>query len=72
MKSVNGNAKIKFDRYSNSFDVKLFKKDLDKNLKSNNTVNFFSFLDFNKNLIADTDTELAVTGLETGLLACTG
>ena len=37
---VKGNAKTKLYRDYNSFDIKLFKEDLDDNLKSNNTVNF--------------------------------
>ena len=40
---VKGNAKTKLYRDYNSFDIKLFKEDLDKNLKSNNTVNFSDF-----------------------------
>ena len=40
---VKGNAKTKLYRDYNSFDLKLFKEDLDKNLKSNNTVNFSDF-----------------------------
>ena len=40
---VKRNAKIKLYRNYNSFDVKLFKADLDKNLKSKNTVNFSDF-----------------------------
>ena len=36
----------KLYRDYNSFDVKRFKKDLDKNLKSNNTVNFSNFQNF--------------------------
>ena len=35
---VNGNAKTKLYQNYNSFDVKRFKEDLKKNLKSNNTV----------------------------------
>ena len=38
-----GNAKTKLYWDYNSFDIKLFKKDLDKNLKSSNTVNFCDF-----------------------------
>ena len=34
-----GNAKTKLYRDYNTFDIKLLKEDLDKNLKSNNTVN---------------------------------
>ena len=37
---VKGNTKTKLYRDYNSFAVKLLKKDLDTNLKSNNTVNF--------------------------------
>ena len=40
---VKGNAKTKLYRDYNSFDVKLFKEDLDKNLKSNNTDHFSDF-----------------------------
>ena len=40
---VKSNAKTKLYRDCNSFDMKLFKEDLDKNLKSNTTVNFFDF-----------------------------
>ena len=40
---VKGNAKTKLYLDYNSFDIKLFKKDFDKNLKSNNTVNFSDF-----------------------------
>ena len=40
---VKGNAKTKLYRDYNWFDVKLFKEDLDKNLKSNNTVDFSDF-----------------------------
>ena len=36
-----GNAKLYRDY--NSFDIKLFKEDLHKNLKCNNTVNFSDF-----------------------------
>ena len=42
---VKGNAKTKLYRDCNSFGIKLFKEDLDKNLKSNNTVNFSDFQD---------------------------
>ena len=34
---------LKLHRNYNSFDIKLLKEDLDKNLKSNNTVNFSDF-----------------------------
>ena len=37
---VKDNAKTKLYQVYNSFDEKLFKEDLDKNLKSNNIVNF--------------------------------
>ena len=40
---VKGNAKTKLYRDYNSFDIKLLTEDLDKNLKSNNTVNFSDF-----------------------------
>ena len=40
---VKGNAKTKLYRDYNSFDIKLFKEDLERNLKSNNTVNFCDF-----------------------------
>ena len=40
---VKGNAKAKLYRDYNSFDIKLFKEDVDKNLKSNNTVSFSNF-----------------------------
>ena len=40
---VKGNAKTKLYRDYNTFDIKLFTEDLDKNLKSNNTVNFSDF-----------------------------
>ena len=40
---VKGDAETKLYRDYNSFDTKLFKEDLDKNLKSNNTVNFSYF-----------------------------
>ena len=40
---VKGNAETKFNWHYNSFDVKLFKVDLDKNFKSNNTVNLSDF-----------------------------
>ena len=40
---VKGNAKTKLYRDYNSFDIKLFKEDFDKNLKSNNIVNFSDF-----------------------------
>ena len=40
---VKGNAKTKLYRDHNSFDIKLFKEDLDNNLKSNNTVNLSDF-----------------------------
>ena len=40
---VKGNAKTKLYRDYNSFDIKLFKEDLDENLKSNNTINFTAF-----------------------------
>ena len=40
---VKGNAKTKLHRDHNSFHIKLFKEDLDKNLKINNTVNFSDF-----------------------------
>ena len=40
---VYGNTKAKLYRDYNSFDVKLFKEDLDKNLKSNNAVSFSDF-----------------------------
>ena len=36
-------AKAKLYRDCNSFDIKLLKEDLDKNLKCNNTVNFSDF-----------------------------
>ena len=41
--SVKGNVKTKLYWDYNSFDVKLLKADLDKNLKSNNTVNLSDF-----------------------------
>ena len=40
---VKGNAKTKLYRDYNSFDIKPFKEDLDKDLKSNNTFNFSDF-----------------------------
>ena len=40
---VKGNAKTKLYRDYNSFDVQLFKKGLNKNLKSNKTINFSDF-----------------------------
>ena len=40
---VKGNAKTKLYRDYNSFDIKLLKEDLDKNLRSNNTVNLSDF-----------------------------
>ena len=40
---VKGNAKTKLYWDYNLFDVKLFKEDLYKNLKSNNAVNFSDF-----------------------------
>ena len=40
---VKGNAKTKLYRDYNLFDIKLFKEDLDKNLKSNTTANFSDF-----------------------------
>ena len=40
---VKGIAKTKLYRDYNLFDIKLFKEDLDKNLKSNDTVNFSDF-----------------------------
>ena len=40
---VTGNAKTKLYRDYNSFNINLFKEDLDKSLKSNNTVNFSDF-----------------------------
>ena len=40
---VKGNAKTKLYRDYNSFDIKFLKGGLDKNLKSNNIVNFSNF-----------------------------
>ena len=40
---VKGKAKTKLYRNYNSFVIKLFKEDLDNNLKSNNTLNFCDF-----------------------------
>ena len=40
---VKGNDKANLYRDYNSFDIKLLKEDLDKNLKSNNTVNLSDF-----------------------------
>ena len=40
---VKGNAKTMLDRDYNSFDIKLFKEDLNMNLKSNITVNLCDF-----------------------------
>ena len=40
---VKDNAKTKLYRDYNSFDIKHFKEDFDKNLKSSNTVNFSDF-----------------------------
>ena len=40
---VKGNAKAKLYRDYNSFDIKLFKEDFDKNPQSNNTANFSNF-----------------------------
>ena len=40
---VKSKTKTKLYRDYISFDIKLFKEDLDKNLKSNNTVNFSDF-----------------------------
>ena len=41
--SVKGNAKTKLYRDYNLLNVKLYKEDLDKNVKSKNTVNFSDF-----------------------------
>ena len=44
-KLVKGNAKTKLYQNNNSLDIKLFKEDLDRNLKSNNAVSFSDFQD---------------------------
>ena len=44
---VKSNAKIKFYRGCHLFDMKLFREDLGKNLKGNNTDNFSKYLYYN-------------------------